>query len=138
MRIETFEQLINFGAGRQFSVSKAHQRKARNRYLPLIMQPLKTIRLILTFYRSYFLATSLITISCISIFWKYGISTFTVLFWFKIITLTLVYYFIKAFKAKEFLYYQNLGVSKFLLWISTLTFDFIIFLVSIIATYKLR
>ena len=32
MRIETFEQLINIGAGRQFSVSKAHQRKARNRY----------------------------------------------------------------------------------------------------------
>ena len=31
VRIETFEQLINFGAGRQFSVSKAHQRKARNR-----------------------------------------------------------------------------------------------------------
>jgi len=32
VRIETFEQLINFGAGRQFSVSKAHQRKAQNRY----------------------------------------------------------------------------------------------------------
>ena len=32
MRIETFEQLINVGAGRQFTVSKAHQRKARNRY----------------------------------------------------------------------------------------------------------
>jgi Domain of unknown function (DUF4365) len=31
VRIETFEQLINVGAGRQFSVSKAHQRKARNR-----------------------------------------------------------------------------------------------------------
>ena len=33
MQIETFEQLINFGAGRQFTVSKAHQRKARIRYL---------------------------------------------------------------------------------------------------------
>jgi hypothetical protein len=32
VRIETFEQLINIDAGRQFSVSKAHQRKARNRY----------------------------------------------------------------------------------------------------------
>ena len=32
VRIETFEQLINVGAGRQFTVSKAHQRKARNRY----------------------------------------------------------------------------------------------------------
>lgn len=32
MQIETLEQLINLGAGRQFTVSKAHQRKARNRY----------------------------------------------------------------------------------------------------------
>jgi len=32
VRIETFEQLINFGAGRLFTVSKAHQRKARKRY----------------------------------------------------------------------------------------------------------
>ncbi len=32
VRIEAFVQLINDGAGRQFSVSKAHQRKARNRY----------------------------------------------------------------------------------------------------------
>ena len=32
MRLETFEQLINVGASRQFSVSKAHQHKARNRY----------------------------------------------------------------------------------------------------------
>lgn len=28
-RIETFEQLINFGAGRPFEASKSHQRKAR-------------------------------------------------------------------------------------------------------------
>jgi hypothetical protein len=31
VRIESFEQLTNIGAGRQFSVSNAHQRKARNR-----------------------------------------------------------------------------------------------------------
>jgi len=35
VRIETFEQLINVGAGRQFTVSKAHQRKARNRWQKL-------------------------------------------------------------------------------------------------------
>ena len=28
VRFETFEQLINFGTGRKFTVSKAHQRKA--------------------------------------------------------------------------------------------------------------
>jgi hypothetical protein len=31
VRIETFKPLINFGAGRQFTASKAHQGKARNR-----------------------------------------------------------------------------------------------------------
>jgi len=31
VQIETFEQLIKIGAGRQFTVSKAHQRKARKR-----------------------------------------------------------------------------------------------------------
>ena len=108
------------------------------RYLPLIMKPLKTLRLILTFYRSFFLATSLITIACISIFWKYGISTFTALFWFKMVTLALVYYFIRTTKTKEFYYYQNLGVSKVLLWTSTLTFDVVIFLCSLILTYKIR
>ena len=108
------------------------------RYLPLIMNPLKILNLILTFYRSFFLATSLITIACISIFWKYGISTFSTLFWFKIITLAIVYYFIRTTKTKEFYYYQNLGVSKVLLWTSTLTFDFVIFLCSLILTYKIR
>lgn len=102
------------------------------------MKPLKTLNLILTFYRCFFLATSLITIACISIFWKHGISTFTTLFWFKIITLVIVYYYIRTTKTKEFYYYQNLGVSKVLLWTSTLTFDFIIFLCSLILTYKIK
>jgi len=30
VRIETFNQLINVGDGRQFTVSKAHQNKSRN------------------------------------------------------------------------------------------------------------
>jgi hypothetical protein len=102
------------------------------------MQHLKTLRLILTFYRSFLFATSIITTACISIFWKYGISTFATLFWFKIITLALVYFFIRTHKAKEFYYYQNLGVSKTLLWTSTLIFDFTIFLFSIITTYKIN
>jgi hypothetical protein len=33
VQIERFEQLIKFGAGRQLTVSKAHQRKARIRYV---------------------------------------------------------------------------------------------------------
>lgn len=102
------------------------------------MRFLKTIKLITTFYRSFFIATSAITICCIWIFQKYGISTFFAIFWFKIITLGLIYYFIKNYKAKEIYYYQNLGISKIVLWSSILAFDFALFIVSIIITYKIN
>jgi len=102
------------------------------------MKLLKIIKLILTFYRSFFVATTSITICCIWIFQKNGISSYFALFWFKIATLGLIYFFIKTYKSKEIYYYQNLGVSKILLWTSTLTLDFTLFILSIITTYKIN
>ena len=102
------------------------------------MHLLKTARLIFTFYKSFFLATSLITIVCVNLFWKYGISTFTVLLWFKVATLILVYFFIRSAKGKELYYYQNLGVSKAVLWTSVLTLDFLIFIFSMLLTHNYR
>lgn len=102
------------------------------------MHLLKTIRLIFTFYKNFLLTTTLITACCVSIFWKYGIETFAVLFWFKITTLALVFYFIKTFKSKEFYYYQNLGIGKIILWSTTLTIDFFVFIFSLIVTYKIK
>ncbi len=98
----------------------------------------KTLRLLLTFYRSYFIASFLITLCCLNIYRVYGIETFVVLFWFKIITLGLIYFFIKTYKNKEFYYYQNLGVSKLKLWTSTITVDFILFFVLIFLVHKIR
>lgn len=102
------------------------------------MQLLKFIRLILTFYKNFFLASFIITAVCAQIFWKYGIETFAVLFWFKIITLALIFYFIKTYKAKEFYYYQNLGISKITLWITTLVTDFALFVILLALTYKIK
>ena len=102
------------------------------------MQLLKTIKLILTFYKSFFIATTVITICCVWIFEHNGISTYFPLFWFKIATLGLIYYFINNFKSDEIYYYQNLGVSKIVLWSSTLAIDFALFIVSIIITYKIN
>ena len=48
MRIETFEQLINVGTGRQFMVSKAHQCKARNRWQTLKINTMRKLILTLT------------------------------------------------------------------------------------------
>jgi len=108
------------------------------RWLPLTMRLLKIIRLILTFYRNFFLAAFVITSCCVEIFWKYGVDIFLEIFWFKLFTLALIFYFIKKFKTKEFYYYQNLGVSKAILWITTLTFDLVLFIFLLILTYKIR
>jgi len=102
------------------------------------MRLIKDIRLILTFYKSFLLATLVITACCIQIFWKYGIETFFVLFWFKVFTLIVIFYFIRKLKSKEFYYYQNLGVSKLISWTTTLVFDFSLFIFSLVITYKFK
>ncbi|OLY92793.1 hypothetical protein SAMN05444008_10235 [Cnuella takakiae] len=102
------------------------------------MQPIKTIRLIWTFYRSFFFASLVINAFCLSIFWKYGFSAYSGLFWLKIASLAFIYNFINNYKRKEYYYYQNLGIPKTRLWVVTLTFDFILFLFLIIQTYKFK
>jgi len=102
------------------------------------MRPIKTIKLIWTFYKSFLLASSVITVCCLSLFLKYGFSIFGGLLWFKITTLGLIFYFINGYKSKEYYYYQNLGVSKFLLWATTLIFDFALFIFLIIQTYLFK
>ncbi|MEO5594225.1 MAG: hypothetical protein ABIR15_21580 [Chitinophagaceae bacterium] len=102
------------------------------------MQLRKTIRLIITFYKSFFLAASLITACCLVLFYEYGLSIFAVLFWLKAITLGITFYFINSYKNKEYYYYQNLGISKALLWTTTLIFDFALFIFLITQLYKFK
>jgi len=99
---------------------------------------MRAIRLILTFYSSFALASSMITLSCISIIYTWGINSFTALFWFKIITLGLIFYYINSSKRDEFYYYKNLGFTKMHLWIPTLLLDFILFLTLMVLTLKFR
>ncbi|MET0394241.1 MAG: hypothetical protein ABW019_13935 [Chitinophagaceae bacterium] len=102
------------------------------------MQPLKTIRLTWTFYKSFLFFSLVITTCCLSIFWKYGFSVFFMLFWLKLITLGLTYYFINQYKSREYYYYRNLGVSKSLLWAVTLLFDFALFIFALIQVNRFR
>ena len=81
------------------------------------------------------LLSFLITTACLALFWEYGFGIFSALFWFKISTLALTFYFINNYKNKEYYYYQNLGVSKILLWSTTLSFDFALFIFLIIQEY---
>jgi hypothetical protein len=59
----------------------------------------KTIRLIWTFYRSFIFASVLITICFIALFWEYGYNIFMGIFWFKILTLGMIFYFINRYKS---------------------------------------
>jgi hypothetical protein len=91
-----------------------------------------TLRLIITFYKSYALASWIITLSCMSIILAGGLKTLAALFWFKIITFGVIIYFINMYKRKEFYYYKNLGLSKLLLWISSGAIDLMFFVLLLI------
>jgi hypothetical protein len=70
--------------------------------------------------------------------YTHGSSAFTTLFWFKLITLAVFFFFINSYKREEFYYYKNLGTSKLVLWSSALSFDLILFVFMLILTLKLR
>ena len=86
---------------------------------------LKKLNLILIFYRNFWFAGLLITAACMLLFWEYGYSIYNTLFWLKISTLLIIYQFVNTYKKNEFYYYQNLGLSKVILWASTLGFEMI-------------
>ncbi len=99
---------------------------------------MRAIRLIFTFYKSFAFASLLITMTCVSIIYKSGISAFTVLFWFKIITFGLIFAYLHSYKKDVYYYYKNLGITKKHLWVSTLSFDLFLFLLLIMLTMKIR
>jgi len=88
----------------------------------------RTIRLLLTFYRGFFIPGFLITLTCSVLFREYGWSIFSTLLWLKLGSMALVFFFIRTYKNREFIYYQNLGLSRAFLWTTTLLFDFFLFL----------
>jgi hypothetical protein len=102
------------------------------------MPPIKTIRLLWTFYRNFILASGIITIYSLVLFVENGIRIFVGLFWLKIITLGLTFLYINQYKKRQYYYYYNSGISKLFLWVTTLSFDFTLFIILIILTYKLQ
>ena len=103
--------------------------------MPDLIEEMKTIRLILTFYKSFALSSYLITFACFFIMHqsgKNGIYLLQALFWFKIFTLGILVLFNNSYKRNEFYYYKNLGVTKLTLWLPILVFDFLFFLITLI------
>jgi hypothetical protein len=102
------------------------------------MRLAKKIRLMMHFYRGFWLLSSLITLACMGLFWEYGFSIFSTLLWFKLATLFIIYRFIRSYKSREFYYYQNLGVSNLLLWGTTLGFDLLVYLILLFQVNRFR
>ena len=100
---------------------------------------MRTIRLIITFYKSFAFAGLAVTLACLVSIYGFqdkAINMIQAFFWFKVFTQVAIVYIINSYKAKEFYFYKNLGVSRLTLWIPTLTFDFLVFLVSLISLAK--
>lgn len=100
------------------------------------MLKIKTLRLMFTFYMSFFTTAFVLTLVSAYMLSKLGSEAFTLIFWFKIITYGIIIYYINNYKNKEFYYYQNLGIPKLTLWIGTLTFDFLLFVALLIYAVK--
>lgn len=81
-----------------------------------------------TFYRSFFFVSFLITVICLFILIKSEFKLMPALFWLKSTTLAIIYYVTHINKQREFFYYQNLGISRIFLWVSTLGTDMFLFL----------
>lgn len=69
-----------------------------------------------------------ISLFCLAMIYMQGPGIIAPLFWFKLITLGIIILFINSYKRNEFYYYQNSGVSKMLLWVSTLLLDITLFI----------
>ena len=84
------------------------------------------------------MASSLITISSMYLVYMYGLNAISFLFWFKIFTLGIIILFINSYKKNEFYYYQNRGLSKLFLWLTTIAIDLILFFVLIFIILQMR
>jgi hypothetical protein len=93
---------------------------------------MRRIRLVITFYRSFVVTSSLVSLLCFSALLLYGLKTFSAIFIFKLITLGVIVLYINLYKKREFYYYQNLGLPKIKLWTYALGLDFLLFISSII------
>jgi lipopolysaccharide export system ATP-binding protein len=97
---------------------------------------LTTIRSLLTFYKSFFVPSFLITLICCFLFLEYGTPILLVLHWLKLSATAIIFFYIRAYKTKEFYYYRNLGLPTALLWLSTLALDLLLYLLLLIITHS--
>ncbi|HTH81670.1 MAG TPA: hypothetical protein VL490_01970 [Mucilaginibacter sp.] len=93
---------------------------------------MRTVKLISRFYGNIFLANFLVTLSCVYLLAQAGKNDqalVAVFFWYKIISMALIFYTAIHYKKNELYYYQNLGISKLRLILTTSAFDLFVWLI---------
>lgn len=98
----------------------------------------RNLRLLWTFYRNHFWADMLLSAIGLWTLHNWGLVAFEAVFWFKIISYGIIYYFVNSLRKNEYYYYSNLGFRKSTLWAITLSVDFVLYITLIILTYQFR
>ncbi|HVW95426.1 MAG TPA: hypothetical protein VHA56_05630 [Mucilaginibacter sp.] len=101
---------------------------------------MRAFKLIARFYRGIFPANFAITVSCLWLISSYGekaTKLIGVLFWYKIITITIVFFGWLYYHHRQLYYYQNLGISKLKLAITTTAADFLIWTGAMFIAFRL-
>jgi len=96
------------------------------------------IRIVFTFYSSYFIAGLIISLACASIVLSTGLTAMSGVLLIKTVSLVIIYFFISAYKHQEFYYYQNLGFSKKRIWVFSIIADLILFIMLMIIISFIR
>jgi hypothetical protein len=63
---------------------------------------MKHLRLVITFYRSFIIASSLISLLCVGALILYGLKTFSTVFILKLFSLGVIVLYINLYKKKAF------------------------------------
>ena len=102
--------------------------------------PLKTLRLLWTFYtRNFIILSILVNAACMWTFHRYGYSLYsTALIWLKAFTLVLAAMFVNIYRKQEYHYYHSHGLSKTFLMVAIFVFDLVLYLFLIDITNNFR
>jgi hypothetical protein len=93
---------------------------------------LRKIKALILYGKSYLIVTQALTIVCFILITIKGYGLISPLFWFKIITSSILIYRTITYKKTTIYMYLNVGISEQFLIYSLLIFDFIIFMSLII------
>lgn len=99
---------------------------------------LQRLRWLAAFYRPMLLLWCCVAVPAVVLSYRHGWPVFTGLFWLKIISGGLGYFFVNQQYRFQYYYYHNLGLSKRWLWAMGFSIDFLAYLLLIITTNKLR